>query len=201
MSVSAGDARAVLSNLGCEVVAKGKEWVVIPPPYRLDLSIKEDLAEEIARSLGYDKIASTIPKLSSAPHSLFKAEAAAKLALLERAKDSLKESGLNESLNFSFTSKAWLSKLGMSSDAKLVNPLSAEHEVLVPSLLPGLIQNALSNWNHHFGSEPLAIRLFELRPTFHPMGPVAAKGEMETGMSERVRLAFAIAGPRYAQAL
>ena len=36
-----------------------------------------------------------------------------------------------------------------------MNPLSDEYEMLVPSLLPGLIKNAVDNTRKHFGSEPL----------------------------------------------
>ena len=53
--------------LDCEVRRTGTEWAVVPPTYRRDLRIPEDLAEEIARSIGYDKIPATIPPLSSDP--------------------------------------------------------------------------------------------------------------------------------------
>ncbi|MGZ3687048.1 MAG: phenylalanine--tRNA ligase subunit beta-related protein, partial [Bdellovibrionota bacterium] len=98
-------------------------------------------------------------------------------------------------------SKAWLAKLGMSSTASVVNPLSEDLEALVPSLLPGLIRNALDNWHHHFGSEALAIRLFELRPTFNVPAEIRASGEMETGVQEKWKLAIALSGPRYSGGL
>ena len=91
--------------------------------------------------------------------------------------------GLLETLNFAFTSKSWLGRFGMTTPLTVLNPLSEEHEAMVPSLIPGLVRDALDNWNHHFGSESLPIRLFELRPVFSRRSGQAlqAIGEMETG--------------------
>jgi phenylalanyl-tRNA synthetase beta chain len=192
-------AEEILKALDCKVTSQGQDWVVVPPSYRQDLKMREDFAEEIARSLGYDLIPATVPPLSSSP--VFGGSALSRVTVMDRAKESLVKSGLNEAINFSFTSRSWLSKFGLNSSAPVMNPLSAEHEVLVPSLLPGLIRNTLDNWSNHFGSEPLAIRLFELRPTFGAAAAIEAQGQMETGVEERWKLAFTLAGPRYAEAL
>ncbi|HLD99892.1 MAG TPA: phenylalanine--tRNA ligase subunit beta [Bdellovibrionota bacterium] len=202
MPVSAEIAEAILVGLDCEVRKKGSQWRIIPPSYRLDLFIKEDIAEEIARSQGYDKILERIPPLTSAPQSSHSAIQAARFAQTNRAKDSLMRAGLSETLNFAFTSKAWLSKFGMTSTAPLLNPLSEEFEVLVPSLIPGLVRNALECWRHHFGSEVVPIRLFEIRPTFFgTSGAIRALDEQNTGVEERWSLAFAVSGTRFAGGL
>ncbi|MGZ3707301.1 MAG: phenylalanine--tRNA ligase subunit beta, partial [Bdellovibrionota bacterium] len=195
MEMSSHKATAVLQGLDCQVENAAGALQVTPPTYRLDLTIREDLAEEIARSVGYDAIPASLPKLSSSP--VFGSSALPRLALIDRAKDALTRMGLCETINFAFTSKAWLAKLGETSTASLINPLSEDLEALVPSLLPGLVRNALDNWHHHFGSESLAIRLFELRPTFHVSTEIRAQGEMETGVQEKWKLAFALSGPRY----
>ncbi|OFZ02172.1 MAG: phenylalanine--tRNA ligase subunit beta [Bdellovibrionales bacterium GWB1_52_6] len=206
MQVSPEKAEQILLDLDCDVfkaeAQQGSAWTVTAPTYRLDLSIKEDLAEEIARTLGYDKISATIPKLTSAPQSIYTAASASRMALLNLTKETLKALGLAETIGFAFTSKAWLAKFGMASTATVINPLSEEHEALVPSLIPTLVKNALDCWRHHFGSEALPIRLFELRPTFHSAKPeICATGEMETGVEERWKLSFAISGPRWAGGL
>lgn len=189
----------ILKGLDCQVECKDHEWAITPPSYRHDLKIKEDFAEEIARSIGYDAIPATLPPLSSSP--TFAASGLPRLAVMNRTKESLVTSGLYEAINFSFTSRAWLSRFGLSSSVTVLNPLSEEHEVLVPSLLPGLIRNTLHNWSVHFGSEPLAIRLFELRPVFSASGSIQVKNQMETGVEERWKLAFAITGPRFSESL
>ena len=197
--LSSAKAEEILKHLDCQVDQSGTGWSVQPPSYRSDLTLKEDLAEEIARTIGYDQIASTVPPLSSQP--AFGGSARVKLELIDRAKDALRAAGLEETVNFSFTSRSWLSKFNLTSSMVLVNPISEEHEALVPSLLPGLVKNTLDNWHHHFGSEALAIRLFELRPTFRSEGAVGAKGETETGTLEGWKLSMVLSGPRFANAL
>lgn len=194
MPVNASEAEKIFKALGCEVSRSSDRTTVRAPSYRLDLNIKEDLAEEIARSLGYDKIRETMPVLTGAPKSLWEN---AGNALIDRAKDALAAAGLSETLNYSFMNRGLLAKYGMTSSVVLLNPISEEYEAMVPSLLPGLIQNALSNWNHHFGSEPLPIRIFEIRPTFSAEGEIKQKSETETGVLERWKVSFAMSGPRY----
>ncbi|MCM2324381.1 MAG: phenylalanine--tRNA ligase subunit beta [Oligoflexia bacterium] len=204
MDVTATRAREILTGLGCRIDESSGAWLVTPPSFRRDLLIPEDLAEEIARSIGYGEIRETVPVLTSAPKAISAPEnaAAAAFRVLDRAKDVLCGLGLNETLNYAFTSRAWLAKFGMTSGALVVNPLSEEHEAMVPSLLPGLVKNALDNWNRHFGSEPLPVRLFELRPTFGAGAEgLRARGEMETGATERWKLALALSGPRFAGGL
>ena len=89
----------------------------------------------------------------------------------------------------------------MQATALVVNPLSEEHEALVPSLLPGLIQNAADNTKHHFGSEPIPIRLFELRPTFQAPGAISAQGELATNVIESWKLAMVLSGPKLASGM
>jgi phenylalanyl-tRNA synthetase beta chain len=166
----------------------------------------------VARCLGYDQIPVTLPPLTSAPH--FEASSASQTALIDQAKQVLVRQGLRETVNFAFTSAQALEQLGLKSPVRLLNPLSEELAHLVPSLLPGLIRNALHNWHHHFGSETLAIRLFELRPTFArtkgaeggtaalETPPAVTEGDVfTTGVREQWKLAWALSGPRLAQGL
>ncbi|OFZ81664.1 MAG: hypothetical protein A2583_01835 [Bdellovibrionales bacterium RIFOXYD1_FULL_53_11] len=195
------EAVKILTLLDCTVENHGEKLSVTPPGYRRDLGLREDLAEEIARSIGYDKIPSTVPVLTTQPWPMAGDAASVRLGLIEAARDALARTGLQEAVNFAFTGKKWLSELGFVSSAPVVNPLSEEHEMLVPSLVPGLVRNALDNWRLHFGSDVPSIRLFELRPTFHSKGAVASSGEMETGVEERWKVAFALSGPRLAGGL
>jgi phenylalanyl-tRNA synthetase beta chain len=177
------------------------------------LNLREDLSEEVARSVGYDRIPSTIPALSSQPIArAFDAQGAEQI-LLERAKDAFVRVGLCETLNYGFTSAKLLAEFGLKAALKVQNPLSEEHECMVPSLIPGLVGNALENYRHHFGSESPTVRLFEVRPTFaRGTGHVKESGdsaadmpsapnEFETGVVENWKIAFAMSGPRYAGAL
>ena len=203
MKVTGAEVKQVLESLGCKVAA-GPVMKVEIPSYRLDLKIPEDLAEEVARCVGFDRIPSEVPPLSSMPTSQASDARFGARMLVESAKDRLVASGLQETVNFSFTSSKWLSELGFTSSCRVMNPLSEEHECLVPSLLPGLIANVRSNVRQHFGSESQVIRLFEIRPTFHlaqGSEAIGALGEDKTGVEEKWRLSFVMSGPRFAQSL
>lgn len=194
-----------LVGLDCLIDKTNGEWLVTAPSYRLDLGCREDLAEEVARTIGYDRIPSTVPCLSSQPLPAGSVPATARWVMLEKVKDALSCTGLMESINFAFASVVWLDKLGFKDEnrVRVLNPLSEEHECMVPSLLPGLIRNALDNWRRHFGSEAVSIRLFEVRPTFQlPAGtPIAASSNTETSAVESWKIAFVISGPRFAGGL
>lgn len=202
-------AQEELKKLGCEIKEQSGSWIVKPPLYRLDLAIPEDLAEEVARTIGYDQIPATLPALTTPPLREAAGPGAEELARLNAAKDALVSMGLTETLNYSFLSRAWLQHFGMDSQGvKVMNPLSEEQEVLTPSLIPGLVKNAVDALSRHFGSESLPLRLFEIRPTFHriPGKEVASTGKDpskpdETGVKEIWKLSFLLSGPRMATGL
>lgn len=200
IDVKDSEVESSLKALECAVEKKGDVFRVTPPSYRLDLNLREDLTEEVARSVGYDRIPSTIPRLSGSPIARAFDPQGAEQILIERAKDGFVRQGVCESLNYGFTSAAWLANFGMTGGLKVQNPMSEEHEWMVPSLIPGLVGNALRNYRHHFGSESPVVRLFEIRPTFAASAGVVAS-QFETGVSENWKIAFALSGPRYAQAL
>jgi phenylalanyl-tRNA synthetase beta chain len=198
--------KKILQNLDCEVIENSKNpsmisWKVNPPSYRLDLNLPEDLAEEIARTVGYDVIPSTVPALSSQPSSLSNLLEALSVLWADQVKDAFVQNGFNEVLNYAFTNQDQLHKLGFHSPViRLMNPLSQDHEVLVPSLIPGLLKNAHDNFRKHFGSEACQLKLFEVRPVFSKKAE-ATLSESETGISESLKIAFLLSGSRIQQGL
>ncbi|MCM0606794.1 MAG: phenylalanine--tRNA ligase subunit beta [Xanthomonadaceae bacterium] len=196
VTTSDAEIRKTLTSLEIEVDTNKPLWVAVPPSYRNDLSIKEDLAEEIARTIGFDQIPATIPPLSSVPSGV-------EPKLIERAKDILVNQGLNETLTYAFNSRSWLTQFGLDSGIKIQNPLSEEQEVMVPSLIPGLMKHHIENENKTFGSDPLAVRLFEIRPVFtqKPGAEIRAVGETDTGTTETWKMAAVISGPRFASSM
>lgn len=208
LDVKDSEVESCLKSLECTVEKKGSNFKVTPPSYRLDLNLREDLSEEVARSVGYDRIPSTIPKLSTQPISRAYDPQGAEQILIERAKEAFVRAGLCETLNYGFTSAKRLADFGLTASLRVQNPLSEEHEFMVPSLIPGLVGNALENYRHHFGSELPTVRLFEIRPTFARAktdGPSdefpAAVSDFDTGVVENWKVAFVLSGTRYASAL
>jgi phenylalanyl-tRNA synthetase beta chain len=196
----------IFKQLDCEVLKQGNDLVITPPSFRLDLNIPQDFAEEIARTVGYDTIPTTIPVLTGMPHPKKDNALAHRLGTINRVKDILAEQGLSEVLTYAFQSESWIQKFGFSSSVKIMNPLSEEQGFLVPSLLPGMMKAYQENERHHFGSEPLAVRLFEVRPVFEAKLPegktvIEAIDENTTGVTETWKVSVLLTGPRYDQSI
>jgi phenylalanyl-tRNA synthetase beta chain len=147
----------ILKKLGFEVISKKDYFRIIIPTWRAtkDISIAEDIAEEIARVYGYNKIKSALPeiKLALAPidkKKKFERELKNILAL------SLK---LTEVYNYSFNNDKQLKKMGLESDdyIRLANPISKDHTLLRQSLAPNILEKIKINQANYEN-----INLFEI---------------------------------------
>ncbi|MDQ4492180.1 phenylalanine--tRNA ligase subunit beta [Sinomonas sp. ASV486] len=144
-----------LGDLGADVERAGADFVVTPPSWRNDLETKEDLSEEIARLVGYDKIPSRLP--TAPPGRGFTRTQQQRRRLVQ----GLADAGLTEILAYPFATKVQNETFGVAEAGaprravKLANPLSEEHGWLRTSLLPGLIDTAKRN--HSRGFRDLAI--------------------------------------------
>ena len=153
-----------LEDLGAGVVKNDGGWTVTPPSWRSDLETKEDLTEEIARLVGYDKIPATLP-VAPPGRGLTRVQQQRR-----RLIQALADFGLTEVLAYPFVSKAANDTFGVAeqgaerSAVKLANPISEEHGYLRTSILPGLIE--VAKRNHSRGFRDLA--LFESGLVFLP---------------------------------
>ncbi|MEX0790817.1 MAG: phenylalanine--tRNA ligase subunit beta, partial [Actinomycetota bacterium] len=168
-----------LGRLGLQPEADDGAIRTTVPTFRVDLKVEEDLIEEVARVIGYDKIPTTLPSGSNRAGRLSDQEKA-----LRKLRRALIGAGLYEARTSSLIGPSDLEKIGLGPDAAtpLANPISQEESLLRPSVLPGLLRSAALN----FSRRPGAVRLFEVGRTFHPNGtepPV-----------EKLRLALALGG-------
>lgn len=160
LGTQVGDAEVsrILTALGLGVAVQADGWMVTPPARRFDLSIEEDLIEEVARIHGYDAIPVSLPGGATrlvAPSETRSSEHDARRQLV--ARDYL------EAINYAFVDAALLDtwELGGQGVA-LANPLSAELGVMRPSLLPGLAAALARN----AARQQPRVRLFEIGKTF-----------------------------------
>ncbi|GAB3275076.1 phenylalanine--tRNA ligase subunit beta [Sinomonas notoginsengisoli] len=155
-----------LGDLGSQVERAGADFRVTPPSWRNDLETKEDLSEEIARLVGYEKIPSTLPV--APPGRGFTRRQQQR----RRVVQALADAGLTEILAYPFATEAENETFGVAEEGaprpaiRLANPLSEEHGWLRTSLLPGLIETAKRN--HGRGFRDLA--LYEAGLVFLPDG-------------------------------
>lgn len=145
-------------GLGVEVVRDGDaaQIVATPPSYRYDISLPEDLIEEIARIYGYNRIANQLPKFAAN----FADTSAQRW--LHDLKHGLTQQGYFEAVSFSF-SDAKIEALFDDTDGKtaaplaLANPISADLAVMRRTLLSSLLPCVQYNLNR----QQTRVRLFE----------------------------------------
>ena len=108
--VSANEIEKILKRYHFKYKEKNGRFEIIVPSLRLDLEIEEDMAEEIGRILGYDKIKGKIPKINFPPKVN---ETYAKAVY---ARNKLLEEGYSEVMNSSFRDKGEIEVLKSASD-------------------------------------------------------------------------------------
>jgi len=158
----------VFRRLGLETKTEGEVFTVTPPFERTDLTIPEDLVEEVGRVIGYDKIPATeLPQIAGTPDQ-------ARYRGLERMKDQLVEQGYTEVSTQSFAP---------TGDVKLANPLDKNKPALRTSLEENL-QEALVKAKYY---TPLVLPPHE-NPKLFEVGNVFPKEGEYLGlqMTERV---------------
>ncbi len=145
-----------LHGLGLKLKEERKNvWSAEIPSFRIDLEREADLIEEIARFYGYDKIPSEVTPVKS--FELPTTER--KRDRIWKAKEILFHHGFDEVINFSFADpeKERLWHTGYQP-IFLKNPISSRFSILRTSLLPGLMETAV--WN--FNREAQGIHIFEM---------------------------------------
>jgi phenylalanyl-tRNA synthetase beta chain len=136
------------------------------------------LIEEVARVFGYEHIPVKLPSLVLAPVAESEAlRPSADLRRLMTARD------YQEAITFTFAASEWLSHFGLAGHP-IKNPLSADLDVMRPSILPNLLSAALQNQRRQIER----VRLFELGVVF-----------LENGTQEPGRLAFVATGDSSAE--
>ncbi|MDP3819807.1 MAG: phenylalanine--tRNA ligase subunit beta [Methylotenera sp.] len=133
----------LLTQLGFVFTEADSEFTVIPPSYRFDISIEEDLIEEIARLHGYDHIPATAPVAN-----LLMLPAPEARRHQNKLRDGLAALGYQEVVNYSFVDESWeRDLLGNTSPIKLKNPIASNLSVMRTSLWGGLLDTLTYNLN------------------------------------------------------
>ncbi|MGH8270887.1 MAG: phenylalanine--tRNA ligase subunit beta [Gammaproteobacteria bacterium] len=149
----------ILAGLGFALKRKDGAILVTPPSARFDIENESDLAEEIARIAGFERIPAVAPRRRLAlPRAPRQDELSARLATLLIAR------GYDEAVTMSFVAPDRDAALAPAGSAELViaNPLSERESVLRRSLWPGLL-GALA---HNAARQAERVRLFESGAVF-----------------------------------
>lgn len=152
----------ILSSLGFTVKDNVENLLLTVPSWRHDISIKEDIVEEIARIDGYDKI-QALPMPNNIPATLD-----AKQRLRYRISRFAASLGLNEVVTWSFiNSKKAALFTNLKDELYIKNPISSELDYMRPSILPNLLEAAEKNQNRGINN----IKIFEMASIFKGINP------------------------------
>lgn len=149
----------ILTQLGFEVEQQADSLICTPPSYRFDMSIPEDLIEEIARIYGYDNIPSVLPHLQVSMDYDDTAD------LTHEMKLALVNIGYMEAISFSFSDaklEALLDDEALGEVLKLANPISSDLAVMRRTLLSSLLPCVQYNLNR----QQARVRFFETGLSF-----------------------------------
>ncbi|MDR0466858.1 MAG: phenylalanine--tRNA ligase subunit beta [Deltaproteobacteria bacterium] len=187
VSLDAAFCRDTLIGLGCKLEDNQDVWTVQAPSWRHDLSREADVIEELGRVHGLDKIEPEPPRVERSLDAAAGRES--KYSFWARVKSWACGLGLNEAVNYSFVGHADLDALRLPAEGRIsiMNPLSAEQDVLRTALAPGLLQNL----RHNLAQGAQGLRLFELAHVF------VADAASETAVREYGRLAILLYGRRF----
>jgi phenylalanyl-tRNA synthetase beta chain len=189
--VPAKEMGAAFKRLGFQYETKNHGFVVEPPSYRFDISIEEDLIEEVARVYGFDRIVAHPPKVAAT--MLVVPEQKRSLHVL---RERLAAADYREVINFSFVEPAWEADFaGEANPIRLLNPIVSQQSVMRTSLIGSLISNLRYN---HARKVP-RIRVFEVGRVFL-RDPQAKDGPLAVGgLRQPMRIAAAAYGPAFAE--
>ena len=149
---------------------KVEDDTVIAPYFRQDLENDADLAEEVARYYGYDKLGSTLINSETTIGVLNKEQ-----KLEEKIKNLLVVEGLSEIATYGFISPAELDKCNISNRdgiIKVKNPLSEDYSIMRTTTIPCMMTN-LANNNNKKNQE---VKLFDISRTY-----INNNGQIEAG--------------------
>ena len=159
IKISKKEIKNILKKLNFQLVEIGSRIILVEvPTFRLDISLPEDLIEEIGRVYGYQKILAVFPEASLVPP-----KRNLEIFWETNCKDILKERGFSEVYNYSFIDEKAKEVFGWRDKEiiELENPMSSFHKYLRPSLIPNLLKNVRENLK--FFNE---IKIFEIGKLF-----------------------------------
>ncbi len=160
ISISEEEMVQILQKLDFEV----KEGVVAVPTFRADVEHKADVAEEIARFYGYDRIPTTLVG-GSAQGKLTEEQKFERMV-----NDTMQALGYSEIMTYSFISPKFYDKIGLPSDSPLrrsvtiANPLGEDTSIMRTIALPSLCE-ALSR---NYSNRNLSASLYEIATEYIP---------------------------------
>ncbi|HHU49729.1 MAG TPA: phenylalanine--tRNA ligase subunit beta [Clostridiales bacterium] len=164
LNLTAEQISGILTALGLEISVDGEYMTAIIPTYRNDIEGMADLAEEVARIYGYDRIPLTLMEGSAS-----KGARTRKQKLIFSIKTALTGMGMHEAITYSFTSPHIYQKIGIGAAdyppvVRIANPLGEDQSIMRTTMLPSMLEVLSHNYNRRIEN----CSIFEINPIFIP---------------------------------
>ncbi|HAY6300237.1 TPA: phenylalanine--tRNA ligase subunit beta [Staphylococcus aureus] len=162
--LSQNDIVTIFNQLGFDTEINDDVITVLVPSRRKDITIKEDLIEEVARIYGYDDIPSTLPVFDKVTSG----QLTDRQYKTRMVKEVLEGAGLDQAITYSLVSKEDATAFSMQQrqTIDLLMPMSEAHASLRQSLLPHLIEAA----SYNVARKNNDVKLFEIGNVFFANG-------------------------------
>lgn len=190
MPLSSHDCLNALQRLGLEVssASDGETLTVLPPSYRFDLQIEEDLIEEVLRMVGYDHLPNT-PPLAPITGKLRPENRRSAFAV----RHAMAGLGYQETINFSFVDAQWEFDLqAQAAPIRLLNPIASHMDVMRSSLVGSLLQVLKFNTDRKADR----VHIFEIGRVFSRNSAVESSDTTVAGFDQPLHLAGLSYGPK-----
>jgi phenylalanyl-tRNA synthetase beta chain len=157
----------IMDRLEITAEDRGEFFIVYPPAYRRDIKLESDVAEEISRLYGYDKIPVKVPR-----SPLSSSQSDKRMETTVRIREGMRKSGFTEVINYSFMSPSSLDMIDIPEGDRrrntiaIQNPLKKEESLLRTTLVPSLIENLKYNLDRGIKD----IQFFEISKVFEEIG-------------------------------
>ena len=148
--------------------------IVIPPYFRQDIEQLADVAEEVLRFYGYDKLETTLIKADTTLGVRNKEQ-----KIEQKIEDVLVNNGLSEIYTYGFVSEKDLEKANISEELKhtaitIKNPLSDEYKLMRPSTIPSMMQTLATNAN----KKNQNVKLYDISRSYKNINKEVENGEI-----------------------
>lgn len=162
--LSQNDIVTIFNQLGFDTEINDDVITVLVPSRRKDITIKEDLIEEVARIYGYDDIPSTLPVFDKVTSG----QLTDRQYKTRMVKEVLEGAGLDQAITYSLVSKEDATAFSMQQRQTIdsLMPMSEAHASLRQSLLPHLIEAA----SYNVARKNKDVKLFEIGNVFFANG-------------------------------
>ena len=187
MPITQAQCEDAMSRLGFAWTGRPGAVDVVPPSWRFDLRIEEDLIEEVIRLVGYDRL----PAQPAAGTLLARVDSEQRRGP-SALRHAMADRGWQETISFSFVDERWERDLaGNDAPVRVVNPIAATYSVMRSSLIGSLVEVMRVN----VARKATRLRIFELGKVYL-RDPGATKGELAVdGIRQPLRLGGLAFGP------